>query len=244
MPRFFVSKSDIADTTVTITGADAHHLSYSLRMAVGDPLSVLDGEGWEYLCRLSFTDGKRAEAQILERRAAAGESPVRVHLFQGYPKSDKLEFIIQKAVELGACAVTPFESTFCVKRPKSDKVDAKRERHARIATEAAKQCGRGILPTVYAPLSFDEMLKKAASYPLALFCYEGEGTESIKTVLSAHPDVREIAVIVGSEGGFSEKEAAAAKAAGLVMTGLGARILRCETAPLCVLSAISYAYEL
>ena len=244
MPRFFVSKSDISDGTVAITGADAHHLAYSLRMAVGDELSVLDGEGWEYLCRLSFTDGKRAEAEILEKRPALGESPVFIHLFQGYPKSDKLEFIIQKAVELGVSAITPFESTFCVKRPKSDKIDAKRERHERIATEAAKQCGRGILPAVGAPLSFDAMVKAAARYPLALFCYEGEGTVSLKDVLSAHPDAKEIAVVVGSEGGFSEKEAEAARTAGLILTGLGKRILRCETAPLCVLSAISYAYEL
>ena len=136
---------------------------------------------------------------------------------RSYPKSDKLETIIQKAVELGVSAVTPFESERCIKRPKADKVAHVTERHNRIAKEAAGQSGRDRLPTVHSPISFAEMLKEASRFPLCLFCYEGSGTHSLKEICANHPDVREIAVVVGSEGGFSEREAEAAAAAGLAI---------------------------
>ena len=244
MPRFFLSAPMTVGSAVTLTGDDAKHISYSLRMAVGEELTLLDGEGGVYRARLSALDGTNVEAEILEELAAKAESPVRIHLYQAYPKSDKLETIIQKAVELGVTAVTPFESERCVKRPKADKVAHVTERHNRIAKEAAGQSGRDRLPAVHAPISFDEMVKEASRFPLCLFCYEGEGTLSIKEICAAHPDVREIAVVVGSEGGFSVKEAEAARTAGLAMTGLGNRILRCETAPLYALSALSFFYEL
>ena len=244
MPRFFLSAPMAVGDTVTLTGDDAKHISYSLRMAVGEELTLLDGEGGVYRARLSALDGTTVKAEILASLPAKAESPVRIHLYQAYPKSDKLETIIQKAVELGACAITPFESERCVKRPKADKIAHVTERHNRIAKEAAGQSGRDRLPTVYEPISFDGMLAEASRFPLCLFCYEGEGTLSIKEICSSHKDVREIAVVIGSEGGFSPKEAQAAQAAGLAMTGLGGRILRCETAPLYALSALSFFYEL
>ena len=244
MPRFFISSSATLGEDVVLSGADAHHISYSLRMAVGETISVTDGMGKSYICRLSSLDGTCVTATVLTPIEASGESPVEVHLFQAYPKSDKLEFIMQKAVELGVCAITPFESERCIKRPKADKVEHNLNRQEKIVLEAAKQCGRGILPKVYAPISFDEMLSEASEYPLALFCHPGEGTLSLRKVLDAHKDIQRIAVVVGSEGGFSDAEFEKAKAKGLIHTGLGTRILRCETAPLFLLSAISYAYEL
>lgn len=244
MPRFFLSRPMSVGETVTVTGDDAHHISYSLRMAVGEEVTLLDGEGGAFRARLSALDGESVQAEITERLAATAESPLRIHLYQGYPKSDKLEFIVQKAVELGACAITPFESEHCVKRPKAEKIAHITERQNRIATEAAKQCGRDLLPTVHPCISFDEMIKEAAAFPLCLFCYEGEGTASLKEICLSHPHAREVAVVVGSEGGFSPREAEAARAAGLSMTGLGARILRCETAPVYALSALSFFYEL
>ncbi|MBO5754950.1 MAG: 16S rRNA (uracil(1498)-N(3))-methyltransferase [Clostridia bacterium] len=244
MPRFFLSTPMAVGDTVTLTGDDAKHISFSLRMAAGEEVTLLDGDGHVYRARLTALDGTAVKAEILCPLSAEAESPVRIHLFQAYPKSDKLETIIQKAVELGVSAVTPFESERCIKRPKADKVAHVTERHNRIAKEAAGQSGRDRLPTVHAPISFSEMLKKAAAFPLCLFCYEGGGTHSLKEICAAHPDTREIAVVVGSEGGFSEREAEAAAAAGLAMTGLGKRILRCETAPLYALSALSFFYEL
>ncbi len=244
MPRFFLSSPIGVGDTVTITGDDARHISYSLRMAVGDEITLLDGEGGVFQGKLSRLNGTTAEAEILAVLPAMAESPLRIHLYQGYPKADKLEFIIQKAVELGVSAVTPFESERCVKRPKADKVAHIGERQSRIALEAAKQCGRDRLPRVLPPISFAKMLEEAAAFPLCLFCYEGEGTLPIKQICETHPGVKEIAVVVGSEGGFSEKEAEAAANAGLCLTGLGKRILRCETAPMYVLSSLSFYYEL
>ena len=244
MPRFFLPPPIAVGDTVSLTSDDARHVSYSLRMAVGDEVTLLDGEGGVFRARLASFDGTEVKAEVTEALSATSESPLFIHLYQGYPKSDKLEFIVQKAVELGASAITPFESEHCVKRPKADKLSHISERQGRIALEAAKQCGRDRLPVVHTTVSFEEMLKEAARYPLCLFCYEGEGTLSLKDICSSHPEVREIAVVVGSEGGFSPREADAARMAGLAMTGLGKRILRCETAPLYALSALSFFYEL
>ena len=244
MPRFFIKESASLGGTVALSKEDAHHVSYSLRMAVGDEISVIDGKGNGYLCALAALDGTTATATVLSPLDGTGESPVEVHLLQAYPKSDKLEMIIQKAVELGVSEITPFESERCVKRPQADKVARNLERQQRIADEAAKQCQRGALPKINAPISFDAMLDVAAGYPLALFCHPAEGTVSLKTTLASHREARRIAIVVGSEGGFSPAEFEKAKERGLVPTGLGKRIMRCETAPLFLLSAIAYAYEL
>lgn len=244
MPRFFVEDSAIKENVITLTGDDAHHISYALRMAVGDEITVTNGKGRAYLCRLAAMDGVTVEAEILGEADDRTESPVEIHLFQAYPKADKLEFIIQKAVELGVSLITPFESERCIKRPKADKVAHVLDRQRRIATEAAKQSGRAHLPTVNAPVSFSAMLNEASAYPLALFCHPSDATVSLRATLAEHKDVRRIAIVVGSEGGFSESEVAAAENAGLIPTSLGARVLRCETAPLFLLSAIAYEYEL
>lgn len=244
MPRFFIKTTARIGETLELVGDDAHHISYSLRMAAGEEITVTDGDGASFLCRLQSLDGVRVAAEVLSPLEKTGESPVEVHLFQAYPKSDKLEFIIQKAVELGASAITPFESERCIKRPKADKVEHNLQRQERIAIEAAKQCGRSVLPRVFAPISFEEMLLAASEYPLALFCHPDEDTVSLQKTLSLRKDVRRIAIVVGSEGGFSEEEFRKAKEKGLIPTSLGSRVLRCETAPLFLLSAISYEYEL
>ena len=244
MPRFFLPPEAFSASHVTLTGEDALHISRSLRMAKGDTLILSDGEGKEYLARLSLFTDHTVTADILEERESRCEPPYRVHLYQAYPKGDKLENVIMKATELGVSSVTPFLSAFCVKRPSGDKEEKLLIRHNRIALEAAKQCGRGRLPRVNAPLSFSEMLKTASQAAPVLFCYEGEGTRPLSQVLRempAQPTV--LSVVIGSEGGFSEKEATEARNAGCLMTGLGNRILRAETAPLYVLSALSFAYE-
>ncbi len=244
MPRFFVKPEAVDNGSVNIVGDDAFHIARSLRMAVGDKITVADTEGYEYTCILRKIRDDVCECEIEEKNLSNTESPVDVTLFTAYPKGDKLELVIQKAVELGANRIIPFESSRCVKHPHKDKIEKQTSRLMKIAEAAAKQCGRARLSAVGTPLDFKEMLTEAKKADLALFCYEGDGTVSLKEVLSQNPGAKTISVIVGCEGGFSESEAEDAKEAGLVSVNLGPRILRCETAPLYALTAISYSYEL
>ena len=248
MPRFFVEASAISDGFVTLTGENAHHIAFSLRRAPGDRVTLCD-RVTVYDCELvSFTEDT-VLARIMDSRPVDSEPPFRAHLYQALPKGDKLDTVIQKAVECGVCAVTPFESSRCIVRAKSDTEARKTERRARIAAEAAKQCGRGILPDVDPTVDFHTMLDDAAKADLVLFCYEGEGTVPLPEALAGLTDMvasstPRIAIVVGSEGGFSPEEAEAARARGFTVTGLGPRILRTETAAGFVLSCLVYALEL
>lgn len=244
MARFFVEKEKIEENRIIIDGADAHHIARSLRMAEGDETVVCDGEGKEYHCRLIRIRDDECVCKIIEETESASESPVSITLCMAYPKGDKLETVIQKAVELGADRIIPFESSRCIKRPKAEKAEKQTARLQRIAEEAAKQCGRAKIPTVTHAMSYKAMLSEATDAALALLCYESEEGLTIKSVLSGKEIPESISVIVGSEGGFSAEEVAEAKAAGCISVSLGERILRCETAPAYALSAISYEYEL
>lgn len=246
MPRFFITRDavDPAAGTLTLRGADAHHIARALRLAVGDTVTVCDDGGTVYDCRLTRIRDDEVTAEILAESEESAESPLLIRLFMAYPKGDKFETVLQKAVELGAARITPFESERCVKRPPLEKQARLAERHAKIAEAAAKQCGRSVIPTVDTPLPFVDALRAAASTDLPLFCYEGAGTQSLRAVLERRPEARTVSVIIGAEGGFSREEAQAATDAGCIAVGLGKRILRCETAPAYVLSALSYAYEL
>lgn len=244
MPRFFVEDSQLTNDLAIIEGDDARHIARALRMAVGDTVTLCDASGADYECELTRIRDEACECRIIARSASASESPVDVTLYMAFPKGDKLETVIQKAVELGARRIVPFESSRCIKRPKADKIDKQIQRYTRIAHEAAKQCGRSVLPTVGEPLDFDGMLDKAAECEVVLFCYEGEGTVSLRKYLESIGTPATVAVIVGSEGGFSESEAMACDSRGFTKVNLGPRILRCETAPSYVLSSISYRFEL
>ena len=249
MPRFFVRREQIDGDTVTILGDDSHHISRSLRMAVGETLTVCDMQKYEYTCELTAFLPDRVEARILSSCQSETEPPYEVTVFQALPKGDKLDSIIQKAVECGASRIVPFESERCIVRVKADAEQRKTERRERIAAEAAKQCGRSLLPRVRQTVSFNQMIAEASKSSLCLFCYEGENTQPIGKVLAqtVGKDLEKypsIAVVVGSEGGFSEAEASAAASSGMVLTGLGKRILRTETAPLFALSCIVMTTEL
>ena len=222
-------------------------------MAAGEHITACDEDGTEYDCELvTFADGY-VEGRITERRGSKTEPCFFAHIFQGLPKGDKLDFIIQKTVECGAGALTTFESDFCIAKSKADAEPKKLERRQRIALEAAKQCGRGSIPNIYPTVSYEKMLDEASTFDLVLFCYEGEGTLPIGKYLSDGA-IREIAdktgrrpriaIIVGSEGGFSEKEAARAVERGFKPSGLGKRILRTETAAMFALCCLVYETEL
>ena len=240
---FFTDPSLIDGTTAVILGDDARHIARSLRMAVGDRITVSDGKGAVYLCRLDMIRDERCECKVIERCDKASESPVEITLFMAFPKGDKMETVIQKSVELGASRIIPFESERCVKIPKSEKLERVIERYNRIALEAAKQCGRAILPAVEAPTTVSRLKDRVGEFDLPLFCYEGEGTVSLKSALDKD-GAKRICAVVGCEGGFSEREAGELVEAGFIPVNLGPRILRCETAPSYVLSAISYKFEL
>lgn len=244
MPRFFVEREKICDGVALIDSSDAHHIARSLRMAEGDEITVCDGSGKEYFCTLSRIRDEECIAEIREIRDSEREPKMEIILCMAYPKGDKLETVIQKAVELGATKIIPFESSRCIKRPKAEKADKQTARLERIAEEAAKQCGRAIIPCVSQPKSYKEMLSEVSGTDLSLFCYEDERTVSIRDAICHKECPRSVAVIVGSEGGFSPEEAELAKAAGCISVSLGKRILRCETAPMYALSALSYRYEL
>jgi 16S rRNA (uracil1498-N3)-methyltransferase len=252
MPRFFIQPDQIdqENGTVTLTGADAHHIARSLRMAAGETVTVCDATH-EYDCVLeTFHDEREVIARITEVRDVTTEPPFVAHLYQALPKGDKLDNIIQKAVECGVNAVTPFESAHCIVRIKAEAEAKKTERRRRIALEAAKQCGRGSIPEVSPSVSFSEALTHAAEADLALFCYEGEGTQPLRTVISSFAasnpkgKMPRITLMVGSEGGFSPAEAQAARDAGMIPVGLGRRILRTETAAAFVLACLVYEWEL
>ena len=249
MPRFFVSKEQIRDGFVLIGGEDANHISRSLRMKTGDAITVSDGTGTEYDCILDEFTADTVCARVTDTHPSDREPPFRAHLYQALPKGEKLDFIIQKAVECGVYDVTPFESEYCVVRMKADAEEKKTVRRRRIALEAAKQCGRGMIPSVGRTVSFEEMLREAADADLALFCYEDERGQTLRDVLDRFADTRaagvpSVSVVVGSEGGFSREEALTARAAGLLPVGLGKRILRTETAGAFVLSALVFRLEL
>ena len=244
MPRFFTPSENFDGNTVKITGDDARHIARALRMAVGDEITACDMQGREHLCRLTRIRDEECVCEIIESREGQTESPLYITLYMSYPKGDKLEFVIQKAVELGASRIVPFESSRCVKRPNEDKIEKQTARLQRIAEEAAKQCGRARLAIVEKPVSFKAAIADAKKSDVALFCYEGDGTRSMKDILAEAKDAKTAAVIVGCEGGFSLEEANYSIREGLTPTNLGPRILRCETAPIYALSCISFAYEL
>ena len=237
MPHRYFTR-ELGGGQAALTGPDAHHLAHVMRARVGDTVVLCGPDGLEYTGTVAAIAPGRVEFTVSEGAPSKAEPAVRTTLFVGYPKQGKLEEIIRHSVELGVRRVTPFFSRYCVAAPKKE--DAKRERYSRIAAEAAKQCGRGILPEVTLPLpDFASVCDQLKAYDLALFFYECGGVP-LRSLLPGDParPPRKITLITGSEGGFSPQEAAAAAAAGAVAVGLGPRILRCETAPLAVLSAV------
>lgn len=253
MPRFFVSGDsiDFSAGIIIIDGEDAHHITRSLRMAPGERITICDGVKNEYDCVFIRADGEHVLCEIKSKTELSTEPPFEVSIFQALPKGDKLDTIIQKSVECGALSIRTFESEFCVAREKSETVQRKLERRGRIALEAAKQCGRGIVPKVLPTVDFKTAVKEAALADIPIFCYEGEGTLPLGKLIS---DKRKelgdtlctpkISVVIGSEGGFSAEESKFAKENGMLMAGLGRRILRAETVAGFVLACLVYEFEL
>ena len=242
MSRFFVDPENIINDKITIEGEDARHIGKVLRCKIGEEITVCDLCGNDYLCKISSIDNDTVTADIKEKKKSDTEPKTEITLFQGLPKSDKMELIIQKCVEIGVCSVVPvMMKRTVVKLDKKDKEEKKTARWQKIAQSAAKQSGRGIIPTVREVLSFKDALNEASHADAVLLAYEDENENGLKEFVSNFKG-KTIAVFIGPEGGFEESEVEEAKALGAKIITLGKRILRTETAGM-VASAI-LLYEL
>ena len=235
MPRFFTETID--ETKGIITGDDAKHIAKVLRMKAGEKLVACDCQGRDYDCVISEVCDKQVELTVEKVYPSETEPSVKVTLYQAMPKSDKMELIIQKAVELGVSAIVPVQTKRCVSRPDAKSMAKKLERYNRIALEAAKQCGRGCIPQVLPMLDYSEALTAMKADERAFLFYENS-TSSFRKELEQK--VSSVSIMVGAEGGFEEEEVSKALEQGIASLSLGKRILRCETAPLAALSIIMY----
>lgn len=246
MHHFFADPSQVAEDTVTITGPDVNHMKNVLRMKPGEALLVSDGTGNDYQCKIERLEADRAVVRICQAFCSQMELPSRIWLFQGLPKADKLEFIIQKAVELGAEAVVPVATKNAVVRLDEKKAQSKRKRWQSIAESAAKQSKRSRIPSVETVMSLKEAFGfiKEQGFDLCLIPYEqAQGMETMKEALAQVSSGQSIAVFIGPEGGFDESEIKLALEHGVRPVSLGKRILRTETAGLAILSALMMKLE-
>ena len=238
MVRFFVDPQELAAENSVLTGENFQHAKV-LRLKSGEPVLLCDGQGQECICKVTDVSGSEIALEVVERRMSETEAAVQVSVYMAFPKADKLEHVIQKATELGAYEIAAFPSARCVSKPDEKSLKKKLERWQKIAASAAEQSGRGRIPEVLVLPSYTEALKRAASADKALLFYENEQATTLKMALFSG-NYRTVSLLTGPEGGLEEREVEQAKNAGLQVCTLGKRILRCETAPLCALSAVMY----
>ncbi len=248
MARFFVDTLPAAGAEYSLAGENLEHAKV-LRLKAGETVTLCDGNGMECVCAVAVPPGLLSVGPSLPCPA---EPRVRVSVWIAFPKADKAEHVIQKAVELGAAELVLFPSRYCVSRPEGKALKNKLERWQKIARSAAEQSRRGVIPAVRAVDSYGEALREAAEAELPILFYENESGYSLHDALAevggglgiGRPEdraIRAISLMTGAEGGFSEEEIEKAKAAGMKICTLGPRILRCETAPLAGLTAVMFA---
>ena len=246
MHHFFVNPEQVEDGLIRITGSDVNHIKNVLRIRQGEEMLVSDGTGRDYLCQAEEIAGQEVAVRILETEEEGRELPSRIWLFQGLPKSDKMEFIIQKAVELGAAGIVPVSTRNTVVKLDQKKEEAKVKRWQAIAESAAKQSKRSLVPRVSGIMTLKEAFDYVESqgFSVRLIPYEHEaGMDGTKTELDAAGPGQDIAVFIGPEGGFDEREIELALSKGVRPISLGRRILRTETAGLALLSVLMMRLE-
>ena len=237
MVRFFVTPTGMALDRITLIGDNAQHAKV-LRLKAGEEVLLCDGEGNECLCRVEEMDARQLTVTVISRRESSTEPAVRVSVYMAFPKADKLEPVIQKATELGAYEIVAFPSARCISKPDEKSLAKKVERWQKIAASAAEQSGRGRIPRVLVLPSYKAALERAAEADKALLFYENEHATTLRMALEGQ--YASVSLLTGPEGGVEESEVKQALEAGLQVCTLGSRILRCETAPLCALSAVMY----
>lgn len=246
MHHFFVNPEQVEDGLIRITGSDVNHIKNVLRIRQGEEMLVSDGTGRDYLCQAEEIAGQEVTVRILETEEEGRELPSRIWLFQGLPKSDKMEFIIQKAVELGAAGIVPVSTRNTVVKLDQKKEETKVKRWQAIAESAAKQSKRSLVPGVSGIMTLKEAFDYVESqgFSVRLIPYEHEaGMDGTKTELDAAGPGQDIAVFIGPEGGFDEREIELALSKGVRPISLGRRILRTETAGLALLSVLMMRLE-
>ena len=244
MQHFFVTPEQVRERKIYIEGSDVNHMKNVLRMRIGEVLEVSDGNNHKYCCHIEAFEQELVVLEIDEEQSTDTELPSRICLFQGLPKGDKMELIIQKAVELGASEVIPVSTRRSIVKLDAKKAAKKVERWQEIARSAAKQSGRGVIPEVSEVLGFKEALEYAKTLDVVLIPYElAEGMAATKKIISQIAPGQSVAVFIGPEGGFSEEEIAQATEQQVQPMTLGKRILRTETAGLAVLSILMFHLE-
>ena len=244
MHRFFVEPSQIGEKEIVITGPDVNHIRNVLRMRAGEELLAAAGQGSEYRCILRELQDSEIRAEICRRLGSSAELPPRITLFQGLPKSDKMDLIIQKCVELGVFRIVPVTTKRTVVKLDAKKEESRRKRWTAVSESAAKQSGRGIIPEISGVQSFREAVEEAGELDVCLIPYEkAENMARTREILSGIPAGASIGVFIGPEGGFEEEEVREAMEAGARPITLGRRILRTETAGMAVLAMLGYLLE-
>lgn len=246
MQRFFVEPYQIQekDNKIIITGNDVNHIKNVLRMKNGEEIWVSDSNNHEYHCRIDSIDAEKIDLHILYIQEADYELPGKIYLFQGLPKGDKMELIIQKAVELGVHEIIPVEMKRCVVRLDEKKAQKKRERWQQIAESAAKQSKRMLIPQIHPVINYSQAIAYAKEMDVCLLPYEmAKGMKETKQIIAKIQPGKTIGVFIGPEGGFEEKEVEAALEIGAKTITLGRRILRTETAGLAILSILMFHLE-
>ena len=247
MFQFFVDKSQIHESEglAYITGPDVNHISHVLRMKPGEQFYVTDGERQgKYLCALKSVSAEQVVCDIVQNITDTTELPCEIVLYQGLPKADKMELIIQKAVELGASRIVPVETKRSVVKLDAKKAQAKISRWQGIAEAAAKQSKRDVIPVIGELMTLKEALKEAADFEVSMMPYENaEGMDFTRRLLEGIQPGQRVAIFVGPEGGFDDSEVEAALSMGTKPITLGRRILRTETAGLAILSMLVYVLE-
>lgn len=238
MARFFVSPEEMQPDFLVLTGENAQHAKV-LRLKNGEDVLVCDGQGNECLCTVSDVSDGQISLVVRHRQLSETEAAVKVSIYVAFPKADKLEHVIQKATELGAYEIVAFPSARCVSRPDEKSLKKKVERWQKIAASAAEQSGRGRIPEVLVLPSYGDALKRAARADKSILFYENEQAVTLKMSLQTG-EYGTVSLLTGPEGGLEPGEVEKARQAGLDICTLGKRILRCETAPLCALSAVMY----
>ena len=245
MNRFFVDDPGaFSDRSVVITGEDVNHVKNVLRLKENDELIVSDGRGRDYHCRISGITNEEVVADICDICDNFSELSTEITLFQGFPKGDKMELIIQKTVELGVTRIVPVMTKRTVVKLDDKKAKKKTERYNMIAESAAKQSGRGMIPEVTMPVSFAEAVSMAEKLDMNIIPYEeAEGVEYSRNIIKSIKGKKSLGIFIGPEGGLAREEVEKALDAGASAITLGHRILRTETAGMAVVSIIMFELE-
>ncbi len=235
MPRFFTEPENIKDNIITLSGDDAGHISRVLRSKIGETLTVCDGTGNDYEAEIVEISEKSVRLEIKKTTFTDSEPSLKITLYQGLPKGDKMELIIQKCVELGVTRIVPVNTERCIVKLDKNKEKKKTDRWQKISESAAKQSGRGIIPEIGSVMSFAEAVKEASEMDRVMIPYELEENRGLKEFLKDF-DGRSLGIFIGPEGGFAAEEIERALNSGIMPVTLGKRILRTETAGMTAIS--------